>query len=276
MSEPISRKKFLASTTKTVLAVSAGAVAGSVMAADGQSRQAGITNAALTPWPWRYATLDREDIRKRAHKAYYDGGCCYGAFFAIVSALADAVGDPFTRVPPQMMYFGGGGGAGWGTLCGALNGAAAAISLVTDRTSASAIVGELFGWYTVVPFPSNISNDYANAHVFLVNRNDRTLKQTVAGSTLCHPSVSGWCTEAGFKATSAERAERCARLTGDVAAEAVQMLNDFFAGRFRASFVAPESVTGCMSCHNVGQGNVQPSVKMDCGQCHKQNFDHLY
>jgi hypothetical protein len=276
MMKPITRKQFLASTTKTVAAVSAGAWAGGVITAGAQSRQAGITNAALAPWPWPYRTLDREDVRKRAHKAYYDGGCCYAVFNAIVSSLVEAVGEPYTRMPTQMMYFGGGGGAGWGTLCGALNGAGAAISLVVDRTNANIIISELFGWYTVVPFPSDISNDYAAAHVFLVNRNDKVLKQTVAGSTLCHPSVSTWCTESGYKATSAERSERCGRLSGDVAAYSVEMLNEFFSGRFRPAFVAPESVTGCMQCHSSVQGNVQPSVKMDCQQCHKENFDHLY
>lgn len=276
MNGRISRKQFLASTTKTVAAVSAGAWAGSVITAGAQSLQAGITNAALAPWPWPYARLDREDIRKRAHKSYYDGGCCYGAFHALITALAEKVGEPYTRMPTQMMYFGGGGGAGWGTLCGALNGAAAAINVCVDRTNANLIISELFGWYTIVAFPSDISNDYAKSHLFLVNRNDKVLKQTVAGSTLCHPSVSSWCTEAGYKATSGERAERCARLTADTAARTVEMLNDFHSGKFRATFVAPESVTGCMSCHSLGQGNVQPTVKMDCGQCHKQNFDHLY
>ncbi len=276
MKGSITRKEFLASTTKTVVAVSAGAIAATVLPASGQSRQAGITNAALTPWPWPYSRLDREDVRKRAHKSYFEGGCCYGVFNGMISALVDAVGEPFTRIPTQMAFWGGGGGAGWGTLCGALNGGADVINLVVDRANANLIVGELFGWYTQVPFPSDISNDYAAAHTFLVNKYDKPLKQTVAGATLCHVSVSSWCTEAGFKATSAERAERCARLTGDVAARAVELLNAFHSGQFRATFVPPESFTGCLSCHGSAIGNVQPTVKMDCQQCHKENFDHLY
>ncbi len=277
MKGPITRKEFLASTTRTVAAVSAGVVAGHVISASGgQSRQAGITNAALAPWPWPYSRLDREDVRKRAHKAYYDGGCAYGAFHALISALVDAVGEPYTRIPTQMMYFGGGGAAGWGTLCGALNGSAVAISVAVDRANANVIIGELMGWYTQVQFPSNISNDYAAQHVFLINKNDKPLMQTVAGSTLCHASVSNWCTEAGVKASAPERSERCARLTGDTAAHAVDLLNDYFSGRFRATFVAPESVVGCMSCHSSVIGNVQATVKMDCQQCHKDNWDHLY
>ena len=141
MKRKITRKEFLAGTTKCVMAASAGAVAMTVVPASArQLGRAGAIDKVVTPWPWPYKTLNAEDVRKRGHKFYFDGGCCYGAFNALVSALADAVGDPFTQMPPQMMYFGGGGGAGWGTLCGALNGAASAISLVVDRTNANTIV----------------------------------------------------------------------------------------------------------------------------------------
>lgn len=272
----ISRKEFLAGTTKCVMAASAGAVAMSVIPVNGQLGRAGVIDKAVTPWPWPYKTLDPEDVRKRAHKAYFDGGCCYGAFHGIISSLAEALGDPFTQIPTQMMYFGGGGGAGWGTLCGALNGAASALSLVVDRANANTMVGELFGWYTLATFPSDISNDYAVNHQFLVSRYDKPLLQTVPGSTLCHVSVTNWCTEAGVKATATERAERCARLTGDTAARTVEMLNAFFKGQFKAAFVPPKSVTECQSCHGSVIANVQAGVKMDCQQCHKQQWEHLF
>jgi hypothetical protein len=280
MSQGITRKEFLSTTTKTVVAVSACAAGATVVAATaGQLGQAGaIDRAPAAPvWPWPYKKLDPEDIRKRAHKAYYDGGCCYGAFNAMVAALAEVIGEPYTMMPSQMMYFGGGGGAGWGTLCGALNGAAAAISLVADRTSANTLVGELFGWYTEVKFPSDISNDYAVRQAFLVNRNTQPLLQTVPGSVLCHASVSNWCTESGVKASAPERSERCARMTGDVAARAVELLNRLVDGQFKAAFAAPAAVSECLNCHApTGHvGNVQAAVKMDCTVCH-QNWDHLY
>lgn len=276
MKRQITKREFLAGTTKCVIAASAGAVAMSVIPVNGQFGRAGAIDKAVTPWPWPYKTLDVEDVRKRGHKAYFDGGCGYGAFNAIVSALADTLGDPFAQIPTQMMFFAGGGGAGWGTLCGALNGAASALSLVIDRTNAYTMVSELFGWYTVTSFPSDISNDYAVRRQFLVNKYDKALQQTIPGATLCHVSVTNWCTEAGFKAGSTERSERCARLTGDVAAKTVEMMNAFFNGQFRTAFVAPKSVTECQSCHGSVIANVQSAVKMDCQQCHKPQWQHLF
>lgn len=277
MKREITRKEFIAGAAKTVVAVSAGAAAMTVIPASGeQTGQAGVINSASAPWPWPYSALDREDVRKRAHKAYYDGGCGYGAFNGLISALADTVGAPFTQMPTQMMYFAGGGGAGWGTLCGALNGAASAIQLVVDRANANLVISELFGWYTTVPFPSAVSNDYAVRRMFLVNKVDKPLTQTIAGSTLCHASVSLWCTETNTKASAPERAERCARLTGDVAARTVELLNDYFKNQFKPAFVVPKAVTDCQGCHGSAIGNVQSGVKMDCQQCHKEKWDHLF
>jgi hypothetical protein len=152
-------------------------------------RQEPITLRAVQgyPWPWPYAKLDPEDIRKRGHKFYYEGGCGYGAFNALISALAEKVGEPFTLMPPQMR-----------------------------------------------------------------------------------------CTDALYKASSPERAERCARLTGDTVARAVELLNDSKDGRFRATYAPPSEVSSCLSCHDTAYGHVLSSTKMDCRQCHDDSFDHLW
>ena len=90
-------------------------------------------------------------------------------------------------------------------------------------------------------------------------------------------AVSAWCSDAFFKSNSPERAERCARLTGDVIAQTVEMLNQFTDGRFRATFVPPQAVTGCMGCHDApAYGHVISTVKMDCRQCHNDTWDHLF
>ena len=53
--------------------------------------------AENTPaWPWPYVQLDPQEVAQRAYDGYYQGACMYGAFNAIVGALRDKVGYPYT------------------------------------------------------------------------------------------------------------------------------------------------------------------------------------
>jgi hypothetical protein len=263
MGKNLTRKEFLRNTTKYAAGVAVGTGALNMMT--GSKLFAGTK----TDWPWPYAELDVEAIRIAGHDAYYAGyGCGYGAFEAIINALRTAVGDPYTNLPGQLLGFAGGGAAGWGTLCGALNGASAAISLVTPAADYSALVNELLGWYTETLFPTDISNQYAINHNYQHNDFDMDLPQNISGNPLCHVSVTGWCNSSGFAVGANERKERCARLTGDVAAYAAKILNDHFAGTFTPLYVPPASVAGCNACHS-GSGTVKNvSAKMECTQCH--------
>lgn len=228
----------------------------------------------MPAFPWQYVKLDVEEVRKRGHEAYYRGGCCLGAFAAVVEALREKVGYPFTHIPVEMMGFGAGGVAGWGTTCGSLIGASAAINLVTKTDVARTIVDELIGQYTITPFPSQISNDYAVNHQFLVAeyKSDIELPQSVSNSPLCHVSVSEWCKTSGYASGSAERAERCGRLTGDVAALAVELLNANADGTFAPTFQFSEDAQTCMACHKLGEnfeaGNFIQG-KGECLSCHE-------
>jgi hypothetical protein len=73
------------------------------------------------------------------------------------------------------------------------------------------------------------------------------LPQSTAQSSLCHVSLSRWCRASGFASGSPERLERCARLAGDVAGKAVELLNQGPLGLER-----PGEKTACHSCHYVG------------------------
>jgi hypothetical protein len=176
-------------------------------------------------WPWPYAKLDPELVRKKGHLRCYAGGCCFGAFAGIIDALREEVGFPYTQIPTEMMFYGQGGVVALGSLCGALNGASAAITLITNEYSG--LVWQLANWYTKSAFPSDLSNQYAKEHAFLVDylKTDKVLVTSVANSMLCRDSIANWCKESGLGSGSAERAERCCRLTGDVAAQAVLLLN---------------------------------------------------
>jgi len=219
--------------------------------------------------PWQYVELDVEEVRKRGHEGYYRGDCCFGAFVGILEALRDKVGFPFTQIPVEMMGFGAGGVAGWGTTCGALIGAAAAINLVTEKALARKIVSELMGQYSVTPFPSEASNNYAANHEFLVSeyKSDKVLPQSVSNSPLCHVSVTNWCKASGIASGAPERAERCGRLAGDVAAMAAGLLNTNLAAAFVPVFKASQEAQGCMTCHTSGENFAAGNFTQGKGEC---------
>lgn len=259
MSQAITRKEFLRDSAKLVVGASVGA-AGLGLASAKEISQA---------WPWPYQTLDPDRVRILAHDSYWQEGrgCSYGAFDGIIQALAEILGEPYSSFPTELMIYGHGGTVGWGTLCGALNGAAGAICLVMTKEKSDKLINELLGWYTQTEFPTDKSNEYAVNHVFTDQRYDQALPKNVCGSPLCHVSVTEWCIAAKFKAGSLERKERCARVTGDVAAYAVELLNKEIAGQFEPIYVPPASIAACMSCHGSGFiDNVK--AKMECVRCH--------
>ncbi len=263
----LSRKDFLTNSAKYAAGITAGM--GAIGLLSKNKAGAGIKNA---DWPWPYVELDPEEARIRGHAGYWTGrGCSYGAYYAIISMLAEEIGEPYTLMPTEFLEWGRGGGWGWGTLCGGLIGALTAINLCWDKDKAGKLGNELLGWYSIIEFPSDISNEYARDHVFTDNRCDKDLLQTVAGSPLCHISVSNWCMKSHYKRSSTERSERCGRLTGDVAAYSVQIMNDELKNQFQPLYQTEDSVKYCMNCHGTSGKIVQMDNtigKMECTQCH--------
>jgi cytochrome c553 len=252
----LSRKEFLRSGTK----YAAGAVIG-VAAVDSLTNE--ILARGNASWPYPYQKLDPEKVRILGHDLYYSGGCSYGAFGALVTASKDIIGEPYTSFPMEIMSYGGGGGASWGGTCGAINGSAAFISLVTSGADASALESEVYGWCTQTKFPTDISNQYGRESKYTQNKYTQDLVQNISGSILCHVSVAEWCKVGQFAQSSTERKERCARLTGDVAAYTAKILNDKLDSKFAALYVSPALVAECKTCHGT-----TISAKMECTQCH--------
>lgn len=273
----LSRRGFISGAGMTALVGAAGLVASrSAQPAVAQSPEECPESESIEvpEWPWPYVELDPELVRKKGHLGYYEAACCYGAYYSIVDSLKEEIGFPYTQLPLQMMRFGEGGMAGWSTTCGALIGAAAAINLVCDGEGTKQLVHELMGWYTQTPFPSEISNQYAADEVFLVEEYKTTeiLPTSVAGSPLCHVSVSNWCKEAGFASGSSERSERCGRLTGDVAAYTVELLNAYQMEQFEPIFTLSEETEACRNCHFKGKEFEMGQFtrgKMACNDCHE-------
>lgn len=263
MNKNLTRKDFLTNASKAAVGVTA--IAGLSSLVTTASTKA---NTKVTPWPWPYQTLDPEAVRIQAHYLYWNGkDCCAGVFGAIANALAAAIGDPWTNMPMEIMLFGRGGGVGWGTICGCLNGGAALISLVTEKDPSTPLITELWGWYNQEELPTDVANTVATSGQYLVHQYDQELLQSISGSPLCHVSVTEWCLTAGKKVNAVERKERCARITGDIAAKTVELLNAHFAGTFTPAYVDPATLTACMVCHGPALLN-NVMTKMDCVSCH--------
>ena len=268
-----------------------------------------LSRAAATPahsgespsLPWPYQELDPEYVRKLGHLGYYMEECGGGAFWAIITALREKVGYPYTTLPVAtkeqflehlasgkkkspyqgFMQYGAGGVAGFGSLCGAHNGAASAITLAAPMEAVDKIVPRLMRYYETEAFPTDKSNEYASKHLFLPKKlkSDKVLPKSSSKSTLCHVSVGKWCEKSGYASGSPERSERCGRVTGDIAAMAVTLLNAYYKGTLESAFPMKfsQETAGCMTCHSKGEkyetGQFTRGM-MDCGSCHTDMTPH--
>jgi hypothetical protein len=204
------------------------------------------------PWPYQ-APLDPTAAGDRGFEEYKKGHCMYGAFEALVGPVAEKLGPPYTWFPFDVMEYGAGGIVGWGTICGALSGAAAAFKMLSPKPEP--LVDALFSWYQTEALP-----DYVPAAAKFPN------VKSVAGSPLCHASVSLWCAASGKKAYSAERKERCGVIAASVARKAVTLLNDQVAGK-PLPIISGAAKT-CGGCHEKGGELENTRGKMSCTGCH--------
>ncbi|MFC2164690.1 C-GCAxxG-C-C family (seleno)protein [Acidobacteriota bacterium] len=259
----ITRKQFFFDAFKYTSGAAAGITGLNFLAG-----QEATAEPKIPTWPWPYTKLDPEAARMLAHDSFYEMGCCYAGFAGIIGLLQKEVGEPFSGIPLEMMSYGGGGLKGWGTICGALNGAAAAISLVRVGKASTPVINELMGWYTEALLPSDQSNTYGAGGKFPVDKGIKALPQNKSGSPLCHVSVTGWCSSAGYEIGSPEQEERCSRVAGDTAAKAVLLLNAQQDGNLRTEYVMPASTSECLSCHGPEKEVANVDHKMTCTQCH--------
>ena len=257
--EGISRRK--------VLGLGAAAAVGVVIAgcSFGGKTESTDSKATATPaageaaaLPWKYQKLDVEAVRKAGFDNYEKGGCMYGAAAALLTELAKTPDSPWKTIPMDMFLYGAGGVAGWGTLCGAINGATAVMSMGIGVNSN--LIGDFMNWYQTFPFPSTKHDEYAKF------KNQVT---TVANSPLCHASVSQWCDEAKATVSSDEKKDRCAKLTGHCAAYVAELMNNKLADKPDPKVTYAAEYASCMSCHNGKNSTLDNEQgKMNCISCH--------
>lgn len=165
-------------------------------------------------YPYPYVEIDPEYVEKLAYEGYFENGCCYGVAKAILVALREKVGYPYTVIPEEM-FANGKEGYTCGTLCGALGGAVAMIGLVCGADDSRQLTKDLFAWYCSTNLP--IYQPEAAAPV-----------QTVAPSVNCIDSITTFMTAANVERGDIIRKRRCGGLSGDVARHTIELLNAHF------------------------------------------------
>ena len=236
----VDRRKFLRDSLKVGLGVAVGFTAGNSIAL-----ASGVKGHQQMELPYPYVKLDPEKVAKRAYHYYKKHHCAYAVFASILDELKEKVGEPYTYIPSELYVYGKGGVVGWGTVCGALNGACGIITLTCKDYGK--VIDTLFDWYTKTELP-NFTPEGKEAY-----------PKSISNSPLCHVSVMKWCKAATnhfgrfIAYNSKERSERCARLAASVAKKTVELLNEYHEGRF-----VPVKIRGFQK------------TKMDCRECHSQ------
>jgi hypothetical protein len=248
----ISRRKILG-------AVGLGASAGLLAASRPELEAASKEPAAQEkPNDWKYVRLAPESVAEEAYRSTIESGCMYGVFNSIFNAWQKASGIA-ASFPVHMMRYGSGGTGGWGTLCGALNGAAALVGLFErDKTRQQKLIAAIFSWYEATPLP------------VYQPKNAATVATSTSNSVLCHVSVSRWVAACKTPPADKNRHDRCARLTADVAMKTIEVLNNHLdePGAFTAS--APAAKTPAVPAAKNANEKPKPITvgKMKCNVCH--------
>jgi hypothetical protein len=250
METKVSRRQLI-----TMLGTMAGAGAAGTLLAHAEAPAVSKPGSLLQQTPWPYKPLEPEKVAQRAFESFQKGRCMYGSFEAIAGSVAEQLGVPYTDFPFAMFKYGEGGVYGWATLCGSLNGSAAAIQLLSPNPVP--LIDALFAWYEAEPLPNFSAKGMKFKEV-----------RSAAGTPLCHASIAHWTKASGKTAYSPERAERCATLTASAAFKAITLLNEQAAAK-PIAFAIPAETKGCMSCHEKGGAVEDIRTKMNCGECHE-------
>jgi hypothetical protein len=249
---------------RTFLAAAGGAAAGLQMASLAPPVQAATALPAL-PWSYPSGGLNVDEVRKAAYVIFYkEGGCCHAASQSIIDAIAAKVPEPWAQLPRGIYKYGNGGVVGWGTICGALNGAIAVMGYLGVH---SVLGNALIDYFCTAPLPTAaLVNFVPPAGVPAPLASTKT---SVSNSPLCHVSSATWAALAAVPIADAAKKDRCAKLTCDIVARAVELMNDKFLSNVTPpAWVPPASYATCYTCHT--KPTVVPSQegKMDCLECH--------
>lgn len=210
--------------------------------------------------PYPYKELDLDAVQQAGYKAYFDGGCCFGAAEGLLSELRDKVGYPYTMMDAAI-FANGGGGYTTGSLCGALGGSAAVFGMCCEPADAKALMKELIKWYTTTALPQYRPETDLDV-------------QTVSPSANCADSVGTFLTATGAENGSDTQRFRCGGLTGDVARKAAELLNIHYGFAKAPETEAPTELVAAANeyfgeAKGFGEEPIKVKVTMDGDQIAK-------
>jgi hypothetical protein len=225
---------------------------------------------------WKYLPIDPKKAADDSYNLFAEGACHYASFRAIITNVAQALlatgketdaalAQNYLAFPFYMMVYGQAGLAFYGSLCGALNGCAAALSVfVPNRDDKFAMIQDLSIYYEETPLP---------IYVPKVDKYPGKMPPNAAKSILCHLSLDKWIKSTGNTLEGYTRVERCIRLTCDTVIKTVELLNAYHADKAKtiagAAALLP-ATQSCVECHTHNQGRFDSISKMSCVECHPE------
>lgn len=220
-------------------------------------------NPPTLPSHWEYVPLDPDRSAARTYDHYKGHGCMYAVFRGILESWGSVQGESSLPFPFAMFDYGHGGVAGYGSLCGALNGAAAAVGLFEPAQRVrDVLIADLFKWYESTALP------------IFTPANQTAHPTSVADSVLCHASIARWSKVTQADPYSPQRGERCRRLSADVAHRTVSLLNSNV-DTPRRELMVHDGSNACMQCHAPkGHAPVTVRTLMSCKSCHTVTPNH--
>lgn len=197
-------------------------------------------------------------------------GCAEATWWPFVEFLSTANPDTWGSLPANIFRFGAGGVAGWGTVCGTINAAAAVIGMVVaDGGHRTTLTNAIFQYYATTPLPTNaawkshqkvlgLTTDWAPTPVPIENA-----PSSVADSPLCHSSLVQWTMTTGAANGGPLQKDRCGKACFDITRKMTELLNAYFQAATVPSVTLDPAVAACGACHATYTG-----AKMACGSCH--------
>jgi hypothetical protein len=198
---------------------------------------------------YKYKKLDAGQVGQITYENYFKRWCTSSVVAGLVESLQKDVGGEWKDFPIDAYRWGHGGLAGWGALCGTMPGAGVVIGLVTKDTDvAESMVNDLAFYYSYNELPTFSPSKVLKADI---------KHMTIAGTPVCHISVGRWMRAEGAGFLTDQRAERCARLSANIAMEAARMLNAWADGDYKPKHkplynVVANGITSqnnCADCH---------------------------